>query len=349
MKKSPLISVVMSAYNEEAYIEKAIRSILTQTEPDFELIIFDDCSTDATTDIIENIKDERIRLYKNEKNCGLTRNLNQGLRLAKGKYIARMDGDDISLQKRFEKQVRYLEEHPGVMLISCQTQNFGESSLCWKLRESSEELKVRMLVRPVFAHPGFMMKRELLDKDFFYDETFRTAQDYEFASRVAGKYEIGIVPEVLLYYRVHKKQVSNLSGKEQFGNADRVREKLWTQAGVKLSESEKKALQRWAREDCAGNMAEYVEMNRLIDKMLAANKSSKIYQQDILGRTLDRMMYIWVIRSKKAGYLLCFPKVCRYRWKNMVLFVQELLTTAKEKISNQGKGDIIPNVEKNEV
>ena len=113
-----------------------------------------------------------------------------------------MDGDDISLPERFEKQVRYLEDHPDVMLISCQTQNFGDSFLCCKLRESSEELKVRMLVRPVFAHPGFMMRRELLDKGFFYDESFRTAQDYELASRVAGECQIGIVPEILLYYRV---------------------------------------------------------------------------------------------------------------------------------------------------
>ena len=232
MEKSPLISVVMSAYNEEAYIKRALKSILDQTEQNFEIIIFDDCSTDATTDIVEGMNDERIRIYRNTENCGLTRNLNKGLRLAKGKYIARMDGDDISLPERFEKQVRYFEEHPDVMLISCQTQNFGESSLCWKLKENSEELKARMLVRPVFAHPGFMMRRELLDKGFFYDETFRTAQDYELASRVADKYEIGIVQEILLYYRVHKKQVSNLSGKEQFNNADRVRERLWNQAGV---------------------------------------------------------------------------------------------------------------------
>lgn len=337
MEKSPLISVIMSAYNEEAYVERAIKSILGQTEQDLEVIIFDDCSTDTTTDIIERIGDERIRLYKNAENCGLTCNLNKGLRLAKGKYIARMDGDDISLPERFEKQVRYFEEHPDVMLISCQTQNFGESSLCGKLKGSSEELKTRMLVRPVFAHPGFMMRRELLDKGFLYDETFRTAQDYELASRVADEYKIGIVQEILLYYRVHKKQVSNLSGKEQFHNADRVRERLWNQAGAALSEDERRALQKWAKEDRAESIAEYVEINRLVDKILAANKTSNIYQQEVLERTLNRLLYLWLIRSKKPGYLLAFPKVCRYRGKNMVLFVSELLETMKDKIKNLRK------------
>lgn len=341
MKKTPLISVIMSAYNEEAYIESSIRSILNQTEQDFEIIIFDDCSTDSTTDIIEGIKDERIRLYKNEENCGLTRNLNKGLQLAEGKYIARMDGDDLSLPERFEKQIRYFEEHPDVILISCQTQNFGESFLCWKLKESSEELKIRMLVRPVFAHPGFMMKRELRDKGFYYDETFRTAQDYEFASRVAGEYQIGIVPEILLYYRVHKKQVSNLSGNEQFNNADRVREKLWSRAGVRLSEDERRLLQRWAKELRADSITEYVQINHLIDKISAENKRFHIYQQELLEKTLNRLLYIWVIRSKKVGYLLAFPKVCRYQWKNMALFVKEFFNVITEKVRNSQKGDMV--------
>lgn len=332
MKHSPLISVIMSAYNEEAYIESSIKSILNQTEQDFEIILFDDCSTDATTSIVENMKDERIRLYKNAENCGLTRNLNKGLRLAQGKYIARMDGDDISLPERFEKQIEYFEKHPDVMLISCQTQNIGESSLCWKLKESSEELKVRMLVRPVFAHPGFMMKRELLEKGFFYDEDFRTAQDYELASRVAGEFQIGIVPEVLLYYRVHKKQISSLSGREQFSNADRVREKLWSQAGVQLSDNEKKMLQRWAKEEREENITEYVQINRLIDEIVISNERNRVYQQEILEKTLSRLLYIWVIRSKKTKYLLAFPKVCRYQWKNMLIFVREFLKILKEKL-----------------
>lgn len=342
----PLISVVMSAYNEERFIEKAIRSILNQTEQDFEIIVFDDCSTDATADIIAGINDERIRLYKNQENCGLTSNLNKGIHLARGKYIARMDGDDISLPERFEKQVRYFKEHPEVMLISCQTQNFGESFLHWKLKESSEELKVMMLIRPVFAHPGFMMRRELPDQGFYYDETFRTAQDYELASRVAEKYQIGIVPEILLYYRVHKKQVSNLSGKEQFQNADRVRERLWNMAGVSISEDEKKALQRWAREERADSIEAYVEINQLVDKILAANSSSGIYRQEALERTLDRLLYLWLIRSKKVGYLLAFPKVCRYQGKNMTWFVREFFGVMKEKIS---KGDTILDDEKFEV
>lgn len=336
MEKPPLISVIMSVYNEQQYIEKSIKSILNQTEQSFEIIVFDDCSTDATSDLIEGMRDERIRLYRNTKNYGLTRNLNKGLKEAKGRYIARMDGDDFSLPARFEKQVKYMEEHPDVMLISCWTQNFGASFLYAKLRENSEELRVRMLVRPVFAHPGFMMRRELIEKGYFYEESFRTAQDYEFASRVAEKFQIGMLQEVSLYYRIHNKQISNLAGKEQFNNADRVRERLWEQAGTSLNIEEKKDIQSWAKEICPDNIGQYMRINCLIDKILDANRQSHSYHQDVLEKTLKRLLYIWIIRSKRINYLLAFPKVCRYQWKDMVLFVREVVKIVREKIISRG-------------
>lgn len=336
MSKRPLVSVIMSVYNEEEYIEKSLQSILNQTIQDFEVIIFDDCSTDDTVEIINNFKDNRIFLYQNAENQGLTKNLNQGLRLAKGEYIARMDGDDISLPFRFEKQINYFLNYPDKMLISCWTQNFGESSLQWKLQDCDEELKARMLIKPVFAHPGFMMKRELVEEGYYYDETFRTAQDYEFASRIAQKNQIGLVEEILLYYRVHKKQVSNLSCEEQFGNADRVRDILWDQIGVKLSIKEKKVLQCWAKEETLDSIVKYVDMNNFICKALEANRKSGVYKQDILERTLKRLLYIWVIHSKKIRYLLAFPKVCRYYRKNMILFGSEFLRIMIEKIQKRG-------------
>lgn len=326
----------MSVYNEEKYIEKSLSSILNQTIQDFEIIIFDDGSRDRTVEIINNIRDERIHLYQNSQNQGLTRNLNQGLRLAQGKYIARMDGDDFSIPTRFEKQIAYFEYNPDVMLLSCWTQDFGESSLRGKLWDNSDELKIRMLVRPVFAHPGFMMKRELIEDGYFYDESFRTAQDYEFASRVAQKYRIGMVQEILLLYRVHKKQISNQAGEEQFSNADRVRERLWMQAGVQLSEEEKRELQSWAKEEKLDNIIKYANINNLIGKILTANKESNIYNQSALEKELKRLLYLWVIRSKKVIYILAFPKVCGYCRKNMILFIKEFFCIIIQKIQNRG-------------
>lgn len=331
--KQPLISVIMSTYNDELYIEESLRSILNQTLADFELIIYDDCSTDHTVEKIRAFHDPRIQLICNEENCGLTKNLNKGLRIARGKYIARMDGDDISEQTRFERQVAFLEEHPSVYLISCHAQNFGESDLVNRIRGNSEVLRCRMLIRPVFAHPGFMMRRELIEEGFFYDETFRTAQDYEFAVRAAGTHEIGMVPEILLHYRVHKKQISNTVNDNQVTNADRVRQKQLGQLKITLSGEEQQVYHDWVYERKPQSFEEFLEASALLQRFVTANEKTGIYDGRVLEKTLKRLLYTWVIRNKNLKYICRFPKICGYLPGNMLLFVGEAIRTIREKVS----------------
>lgn len=323
----------MSTYNDELYIEESLRSILNQTLADFELIIYDDCSSDHTVEKIRAFHDPRIQLICNEENCGLTKNLNKGLRIARGKYIARMDGDDISELTRFEKQVAFLEEHPSVYLISCHAQNFGESDLVNRIRGNSEVLRCRMLIRPVFAHPGFMMRRELIEEGFFYDETFRTAQDYEFAVRAAGTHEIGMVPEILLHYRVHKKQISNTANGNQVTNADRVRQKQLEQLKITLSGEEQQVYHDWVYERKPQSFEEFVEASALLQRFVTANEKTGIYDGRVLEKTLKRLLYTWVIRNKNLKYICRFPKICGYLPGNMLLFVGEAIRTIREKVS----------------
>ena len=331
-KKNPTISVIMSVYNEEKYIETSLKSLLNQTFGDFEIIIVDDASTDDTKQRIQRLKDERIHLICNEINQGVTQNLNKALKHVKGKYIARMDGDDIAFPERFEKQYQYMENHPDTMLVSCYTKSFGDSDLVFALPDDSEVLKVRMLVRPVYAHPGFMMRRELVEAGYQYDEDYRTAQDYEFASRVSEKYKIGLVPEVLLYYRVHKKQISAKAGSQQFNNADKIRKRQLERLGVYLSETEWLDYQKLVKEEKVNNLEDFYRVDEIIQKMVKANKKIKIYSQKIMDDTLKRMLYTWVIRNKNMKYVLAFPKVCRYQMKDMLLFVGEVIRTIREKI-----------------
>lgn len=330
--KQPLISVIMSTYNEEKYIETSLKSLLNQTFKEFEIIIVDDASTDNTKQLIQNLQDERIRLICNEENQGLTKNLNKALKYVTGKYIARMDGDDIAFPTRFEKQVQYMEKHPETMLVSCYTKSFGDSDLVFALPDDSEVLKVRMLVRPVYAHPGFMMRRKLIEAGYQYNEEYRTAQDYEFASRVAEKYKIGLVPEVLLLYRVHKKQISAKAGNQQFDNADKIRKRQLERLGVQLSETEWKNYQDLVKESKVDCLESFDKVYELIQKMLRSNEMTKIYDPKIMEKTLKRMLYTWVIRNKNMKHLLAFPKVCRYQMKDMLLFVGEVVRTIKEKI-----------------
>ena len=114
--KEPLVTVLLPAYNSEAFVRESLQSILDQTFTDFELIVIDDASTDGTVALVKAFQDSRIRLVQKPHNTGYTDSLNNGIRLARGRYIARMDADDISLPHRFQKQVQFLDAHPDVAL-----------------------------------------------------------------------------------------------------------------------------------------------------------------------------------------------------------------------------------------
>ena len=329
---NPKLSVIMSCYNDHEYIRESLESILNQTFADFEVIIIDDASTDDTTTIIKSYKDDRIRLYVNSENQGLTRNLNKALGYVNGEYIARMDGDDVSHHDRFEKQVEYLDSHRDIYLIGCAVHSFGATDLYWRLPDNSNELKIRMLIKPVFAHPSFMFRRELVDKGFMYNESFRTAQDYDFAARVSRQYKIGRLPEVLLEYRVHDKQVSSTSGSNQNDNAARVRNRLLQELGVELSGDRAEFYRDWALEKKLGNVSEYKKAYAIINLLCQGNDLKHIYDPDKLEIVLKKMLYTWVIRSKNMKYILAFPMICNYKFGNMGIFVGELIRTYKEKV-----------------
>ena len=120
------ISVIMPVYNTPVPILKeAVDSILNQTFQDFEFIIIDDCSSDGSWEYLSSLRDSRIKLFRNTTNLGIAKTLNIGFRHAKGKYIARMDSDDVSMPDRLRRQFNFMERHPDVMVCGANTQNFG--------------------------------------------------------------------------------------------------------------------------------------------------------------------------------------------------------------------------------
>lgn len=332
MEKAPLISIVMSVYNDEQYIREALDSLFFQTLQDFEIIIIDDCSEDRTVDVIRSYESEKIRLILNKENQGLTKNLNIGLKLAKGKYIARMDGDDKSRPQRFEKQIGLLEENPELMLISCRAHMFGEEDLVSDIQGSPKQLQAMMLIRPVLAHPGFMMRRELIEvHGFQYDETYRSAQDYNFAVRVAREFSIGITEDVLLDYRVHKKQISSAHGIEQRNNAARVRNMQLEWIGVYLSNRQKEVLEKWAREIKNVSLDEYREAYQLIDIYVHGNLQTGVYSTKELKEELTKLLFQWIIRSKSVSAFGILGRICGISYTNLKLLCIKMYQMLKFK------------------
>lgn len=215
MTDSPIVSVVMSAYNEEKTIAKTIQSILGQTISDFEILVIDDGSTDKTRSIVESFDDPRIRLISNEENIGLPRSLNRGIEQANGRYIARADADEVSHPMRLERQLEAIESQETVCVVGCWYRIIGRKG------ERIVDIKVPTdrpfdvddLIEkgPGIAHGSVMMRKEDVIAVGKYREEFTLAQDYDLWLRMAEQFGSGfihIVPEVLYERRLSPDQIA---------------------------------------------------------------------------------------------------------------------------------------------
>lgn len=212
----PLVSIIMGAYNCEKTITKCVNSIIMQTYKNWEFIICDDCSNDNTLTILKEYQknDSRIIIIHNEENLKLAASLNKCLKIAKGKYIARMDADDESLPERIEKQVNYLENNSEIDVVGCNRiifDEYGEKGI----RKSIEKPNKDNLIKDTpFAHPTIMMKKEVYDKlgGYVSDKTTIRAEDLELWFRFFENDFKGYnMQEVLYKYKESKEDYSKRS------------------------------------------------------------------------------------------------------------------------------------------
>ena len=220
-ERNPLVSVIIPAYNCECFVEQAVRSIMNQTYKNLEIIITDDCSSDSTFIILQKLasEDSRIQLIKNGQNLKIVKTLNNMIGLAKGKYIARMDADDISLPERIEKQVEFLESNPDYAMCGTNAWHIDEN-LNIKGRSCLpilfEDCKKFLRYFSAFYHPTVMLKSSVL-KNHSYSDIFLYAEDYELWVRLMYVYNLKCanLKERLFYYRVFKNQSSFVNSEKQ--------------------------------------------------------------------------------------------------------------------------------------
>jgi glycosyltransferase involved in cell wall biosynthesis len=203
MKQTPLVSVVMPCYNSSKYLKKAIDSILNQTLKDFEFIIVDDGSTDTTKNIIESYNDPKIK-YVYKENGGIGSALKLGCALARGKYIARMDSDDICFADRFQKQVDFLESNDKYILVSSAVIYIDDQSKILGRSfpyQNDAEIKEILIYDSPIAHPAVVFLREAYNKTGGYIELVISEEFYLWnLMKRFGRFYNLCVP--LLYYRV---------------------------------------------------------------------------------------------------------------------------------------------------
>lgn len=225
-RETPAVSTIMAVYNGSLYLEEAVRSVLRQTYQDFEFIVIDDASTDNTGEILRSIGDVRMRVVTNAERLGLTKSLNVGIGLAKGRYLARMDADDLSLPHRFEQQVRFLDRNPEHAVVGSsyyQIDGTGRRTALITVPTEDCSLREGLKNQNWFGHGSVMMRRDMIGRLGGYDERFKFAQDYDLWLRVAEKHKVANIEEPLYCWRSTDSCISRKKGLEQRQFAERAR------------------------------------------------------------------------------------------------------------------------------
>ena len=204
----PAISVVMPVYNAAPFLREAIDSILTQSFSDFELLILNDGSTDASKEIISSYADARIRLIDHNVNRGYVKLLNEGIGIASGKYLARMDADDVSESSRFAIQYEFMESNPGYVVYGSSYKLIGSGKVN-KMPLTDEEIKLKMLYLTPFCHPSVIIRTQILKQHkLFYDESHMPAEDHMMWVNLSKYGRFGNSEQPLLNYRIHNNNIS---------------------------------------------------------------------------------------------------------------------------------------------
>ena len=288
MEFTEKISVVMPTYNTPVpFLQEAVESILNQTFRDFEFIIIDDGSTNESVEYLNRIRDKRVRIIRNPVNIGITKSLNIGFKAAKGKYIARMDGDDVSLPERFEKQYAFMESRPDVIVCGTRAAILGaEKSRVPKMeKEDMGYYRIRMLFQnPGPSHPtAFFRHEKLLEHQILYDENLCYAQDYGMWSTVSQYGKVVTMKEVLVLRREHENQISHAHRSRQIECDEMTQKKLLTALLGSVTDEEIDLHHRCSAR-CYREEKISPEIEKWYDRLIRANQDKQIYPEKKLKK-----------------------------------------------------------------
>lgn len=278
--KGPLVSIVMPVYNVMGYVKESIFSILSQTYSNFEFIIINDGSTDKTVEIIKNIRDDRIIFINHPENKGQYVCRNEGCKLAKGKYICVMDGDDIAMPNRIEKQVEKMENDP-LLLAHGTAFTFSNGQACYK-PDNYELIKIKLLFNNMFLHPSLIIRKDILESVGYYNEEYCYASDYDLVCKLALKGCIVNVPDILMQYRVHEKQISSAHYAKQTEYANQIRMDYLEKCGFKLLEKEKE-LFTLMMSNIEKTEEQLTAIQPVIDKLKQQNQEIKCFNPSLFA------------------------------------------------------------------
>ena len=286
--KKPQVTVLMPVYNGELYLRKAIDSILNQSFYDFEFLIINDGSVDKTEKIIKTYKDCRIKYISNPINKGISCTLNQGIKIARGEYIARMDCDDISLPMRLQKQIEFMKNHNDISACGTWIKTIGnKSGFINKYFTKPSDIKASLLFNTSLAHPSVMIRKSVIDENNLrYDKEHLHFEDYSLWVELSRCSKLANLPKILLLYRSHKSSICHSHTSAQAKGASFIRKKQLIALGLTPNEKDLYTHNSLypKKEEKISNFIKKEE--EWLMKILDTNKKNKIYNTDSLSKII---------------------------------------------------------------
>jgi glycosyltransferase involved in cell wall biosynthesis len=314
----PKVSILMPVYNAGQYLSQALDSILSQSFRDWELILINDGSTDDSESVITRYDDERIYYIKNPVNLKLIKTLNKGIDYCGGRYIARMDADDICHPDRLKQQVKFLDSHPEYLM--CGTSAIVIDSTGKKTGKihnltDNDYLQIGLMFSPSFIHPGMMIRREILCRNR-YDEAYKHAEDYELWCRIARQGKVANIDSELLRYRWHGSNVSVVYNEAQEELKDKIIKNEISRLGLSPTEEELLCHKITFRLYNLGNKQEvpvnlFDEVAAWFTKLVKQNSIKQVYNQSALIAFLWSRWTVLCISRKRYSRIM-FPPFAKY-------------------------------------
>lgn len=284
----PLISVLLPVYNADKYLKECIESILDQTCSDFELLIYNDGSTDRSDEVVRSFNDDRIQYYPLSENNGYLNLLNRGLKEAKGRYIARMDADDIALSMRFEEQVSFLENNAQVGICGSWVEFIGNGSGVEKRPVTYEEVQYALFFGCPLTHPAVMMRTSMIRQhELAYQKEFYYAEDHDFFATAARFFPVVNIPKVLLQYRLHPEQIGSAKWMEQYHKKCLIQLKLISAVIENTVEKENRWLLDFLTEQSTPGKHWERELIKIEKKLVESNNETGVYSKPIFKKAIE--------------------------------------------------------------
>lgn len=321
-----LVSILIPVFNAEKYLAEAIESILNQSYSDFEFLIINDGSNDKSEEIILSYSDQRIRYIKNESNLKLIKTLNKGIQICKGKYIVRMDADDISHPERIQKQVEFMESNPDIGICGSWFETFGEvDTSIVRYKETHDEIMTKMLYQCHLCHPSIILRREIFDDpDMYFDENYPHAEDYDFYLKVSKKWKFHNIQEAILKYRIHNESVSNKNKSIQIKNSLIIKKRFFTELHTQATDEQVEAFEYLNYQDYSRIKIESNKFRNILESLWTGNKVERRITEEYFENHLQNLWLNYcyhradIITYKKSKLLFSkdkFEEVNTIKWR----------------------------------